>query len=376
VSDGPILLAAGGTGGHLFPAEALAIELGRRGEAVELITDERALAYAGSFPARAVHAAPADTLRGSGPLAYGKLALVLARGVARSAAIIRRVKPRAVVGFGGYPTFPPLVGARLLGVPVILHEQNAVMGRANRMLARLASAIGAGFPEVAGLPSGTKSVHVGNPVRPQVLVASGSPYVPPSDGTPVRLLVFGGSQGARIMSEVVPPALAMLPAELRGRLKVTQQARPEDIEEARAAYAAAGIEAELASFFSDMPARMALAHLVIARAGASTVAELSVIGRPSILVPLPHALDDDQLANANALALAGGAVVTPQSRFTPQWLADDLAVRLADAAGLEAAAEAARRVGAPDAAARLADVVLAAAQGRKTVPASSISRVL
>jgi UDP-N-acetylglucosamine--N-acetylmuramyl-(pentapeptide) pyrophosphoryl-undecaprenol N-acetylglucosamine transferase len=371
-SDRPILLAAGGTGGHLFPAEALAIELARRGAAVELITDERALAYASHFPARALHATPADTIRGSGAAAYGKLGLTLSRGVLRCLGILRHVRPAAVVGFGGYPTFPPLVAARLLGVPVVLHEQNAVMGRANRMLARLATAIATGFPTVAGVPGGRAVTHVGNPVRPQVVAAAAVPYQPPADGQPIRLLVFGGSQGARIMSEVVPAAVSLLSEELRERLGVTQQARPEDIEAARAVYAAAGVAAELSSFFDDMPAHMALAQFVIARAGASTVAELAVIGRPSVLVPLPHALDNDQLANANALALAGGAVVTAQERFTPQSLADELRLRLADPKGLEAAAAAARRVGAPDAAHRLADVVLAAAGGRLRLPPAEV----
>lgn len=357
----PILLAAGGTGGHLFPAEALATELSSRGVAVELITDERALAYAAHFPARALHAAPADTLRGSGPAAYARLSLTLARGIARCVSILREVRPAAVVGFGGYPTFPPLVAARVIGAPVVLHEQNAVMGRANRMLAKLATRIATGFPTVAGVPKGRATFHVGNPVRPQVVAASEVAYRPPSADQPIRLLAFGGSQGARFISEVLPAALAMLPSELRERLAVTQQARPEDIEAARWAYASAGVKAELSSFFADMPAHMALAQFVIARAGASTVAELSVIGRPSILVPLPHALDNDQLANANALAMAGGAVVWEQARITPEALAEDLTKRLQDPEGLAAAAEAARRVGAPDAAHRLADVVLAAA---------------
>lgn len=354
----PVLLAAGGTGGHLFPAEALAVELQRRDVPVELVTDERALAYAAHFPARALHATPADTLRGRGAGAYGRLGATLSRGVLRSLGILRRVKPAAVVGFGGYPTFPPIVAARILGVPVILHEQNAVMGRANRALAKMATAIATGFPSVEGLPAGKPATHVGNPVRPQVIAASEVPYQAPAEGRQTRLLVFGGSQGARIMSEVVPPAIALLAPELRAQLRVTQQARPEDIEEVRAAYARAGVEAELSSFFTDMPAHMALAQLVIARAGASTVAELAVIGRPSILVPLPHALDNDQLANANALAFAGGAVVTAQARFTPQELADDLSAKLADPESLAAAAAAARRVGAPDAASRLAELVL------------------
>ncbi|MFD1702137.1 undecaprenyldiphospho-muramoylpentapeptide beta-N-acetylglucosaminyltransferase [Methylopila henanensis] len=373
MSERPILLAAGGTGGHLFPAEALATELARRGVAVELITDERALAYAKHFPARALHATPADTIRGSGVAAYAKLGLTLARGVARSAGILRRVRPAAVVGFGGYPTFPPLAAAKLVGAPVVLHEQNAVMGRANRMLAKFATAIATGFPTVSGLPEGARPVHVGNPVRPQVLAASRVAYQAPVGEQPVRLLIFGGSQGARVMSEVAPLAIARLPVELRSRIRVTQQARPEDIENVRRAYAEAGVEAALATFFDDMPARMALAHFVIARAGASTVAELSVIGRPSILVPLPHALDNDQLANANALAMAGGAVVTAQSRFTPDALADELSVRLNDPDALAASAAAARQVGKPDAAARLADVVLATARLGSAAPAVSAS---
>lgn len=371
-AERPILLAAGGTGGHLFPAEALAVELNRRGQPVELITDERALAYAGHFPARAVHAAPADTLRGSGPGAYLRLSRTLSVGIVKSVGILRGVKPLAVVGFGGYPTFPPLIAAKLTGAPVVLHEQNAVMGRANRMLARLANAIGAGFPTVAHLPRGLAATHVGNPVRPQVLAVAGRTYNAPAGGGPIRLLVFGGSQGARVMSEVVPVALARLEPAMRARIRVVQQARPEDIDGVRRIYAAAGVEAELESFFDDMPRRMADAHFVIARAGASTVAELAVIGRPSILVPLPHALDNDQLANANALALAGGAIVTAQARFTPESLAEELAAKFADPDALEASAAAAKRVGAPDAAARLADLVLAVATRSKS--ASSAPR--
>jgi UDP-N-acetylglucosamine--N-acetylmuramyl-(pentapeptide) pyrophosphoryl-undecaprenol N-acetylglucosamine transferase len=372
-SDRPILLAAGGTGGHLFPAEALAVELASRGVPVELITDERALAYAKHFPARAIHATPADTLRGSGAGAYLKLSVTLSRGVLRSLGILRKVRPGAVVGFGGYPTFPPLIAARLLGAPVILHEQNAVMGRANRMLAKLATAIGSGFPTVAQLPEGLVATHVGNPVRPQVLAVAGAHYRAPKGTEPINLLVFGGSQGARVMSEVVPVALALLEPALRSRIRVVQQSRPEDIDGVRRIYAAAGVEAELASFFDDMPARIAAAHFVIARAGASTVAELAVIGRPSILVPLPHALDNDQLANANALALAGGAVVTAQARFTPESLAEELTAKFADGHALEASAEAAKRVGAPDAAARLADIVLAAAHRSKSATSAPVS---
>ncbi|ALK08202.1 undecaprenyldiphospho-muramoylpentapeptide beta-N-acetylglucosaminyltransferase [Blastochloris viridis] len=356
-----ILLAAGGTGGHLFPAEALATELVRRGAAVELVTDARAAAYAGSFPARARHVVAADTVRGRDPLALARFGLTMVQGLAAGWRLMGRVRPDAVVGFGGYPTVPPLLAAAWRGIPTVIHEQNAVPGRANRWLAPRASRIATGFPGVfAGAPAlAAKAAFTGNPTRPAVIAASATAYDADGAADTLRLLVFGGSQGARVMSEIVPEAITRLPPELRGRLAIVQQARPEDLDAVATAYRTLGVRAEVAPFFSDLPARMARAHLVVCRAGASTVAELAVIGRPAILVPLPGALDQDQLANARSLAGAGAALLVPQSDFTPIRLADlvaDLARAPARLAGMAAAAAGQGR---PDASARLADLVLA-----------------
>ena len=357
----PVLLAAGGTGGHLFPAQALAEVLRARGVAVELVTDSRALKYGGDFPARAVHAVAAGTPTGGSPLAKAVALLQLARGTFSARGILARVKPRVVVGFGGYPTVPPLLAASMLKVPAVLHEQNAVMGRANRFLARRVAAIGTGFATLGGVDEAirAKVTAVGNPVRPAVLAAAALPY-PALDGT-LRLLVTGGSQGARVMSDVVPMALELLAPEQRARLRVVQQARGEDEARVREIYARLGLAAEVAPFFADLPARMGAAHLVIARAGASTVSELAVIGRPAILVPFPFALDNDQGANALELAKSGAAEVVKQSGFTVYWLADALSRALADPASLANRAQSARSAGRPDAAERLADLVLAVA---------------
>jgi UDP-N-acetylglucosamine--N-acetylmuramyl-(pentapeptide) pyrophosphoryl-undecaprenol N-acetylglucosamine transferase len=356
----PILLCAGGTGGHLFPAEALAGELGRRGVPVELVTDSRAAAYAGSFPARAVHAVSSATFGSRAPMAVFRTASALGTGVGESLRLIGSVRPAAVVGFGGYPSIPPVLAAQLRGVPTIVHEQNGVMGRANRLLAYRATAIATGFPRLAkAAPKITaKAVHVGNPVRPAVVVAAEVPYDAPTRDGRFELLVFGGSQGASIMAQVVPPAIAMLDAPLRERLHVVQQARGEDLAAVSDLYAASGVAADCAPFFNDLPQRMANAHLVIGRSGASSVAELAIIGRPSILVPLPHSLDQDQLTNANALAEIGAAEVVLQSQFTPEGLAARLTALLLAPEALSAQAEAARAMAAPDAAARLADLVL------------------
>jgi UDP-N-acetylglucosamine--N-acetylmuramyl-(pentapeptide) pyrophosphoryl-undecaprenol N-acetylglucosamine transferase len=358
-----ILLAAGGTGGHLFPAAALAAALQARGAEVELATDQRALKYDQNFPARAIHAFPSATPTSTGVLSKATAVATLAAGVASALIRLRRIRPRAVVGFGGYPTVPPIVAASLLGVPTILHEQNAVMGLANRFLSSRVSLIATGFPELKGVSATTRAKlrHTGNPVRPAVIAASAFPYEAPV-GAPMNLLVTGGSQGARVMADIVPAALALLSAEERARIRLTQQARGEDKARVAAACAAMSFPVELAEFFSDLPQRIATAHLVIGRAGASTVSELAVIGRPSVLVPFPHALDADQAANAAALAAAGGAIVLPQTEFTPERLAGmlrdalNLPVKLADMA------KAARAVGIPDAADRLADLVLETAQ--------------
>lgn len=359
-----VLLAAGGTGGHLFPAEALAAALARRGIAVELVTDDRALNYSSSFPARAVHAVPSETIRGRSPVALSKFALRLGAGVLASARLIRRTRPAVVVGFGGYPTIPPIIAAQMGGVPTIVHEQNAVMGRANRLLARRATVVATGFPQLKGAPALRRPfVPVGNPVRPAVLAQAGKAYEPPAEAGPIRLLVFGGSQGARVMADVVPFALTRLPVALRGKLSVVQQTRAEDMARVRTAYDAAGIIAELAPFIGDLPAKMAEAHLVISRSGASTVAELGVIGRPSILVPFPHALDQDQLNNAKALSQAGAATVIVEDEFSPESLAALLETKLNSPHALLAEAAAAQRAGIPNAAERLADLVVEVARG-------------
>ncbi|HLL27110.1 MAG TPA: undecaprenyldiphospho-muramoylpentapeptide beta-N-acetylglucosaminyltransferase [Xanthobacteraceae bacterium] len=355
-----VLLAAGGTGGHLFPAEALAKALQQRGVAVDLATDRRAAAYAGQFPARAIHVLPSDTVRSRNPLRLALTMTILGFGVLRAALLLLRLRPAVVVGFGGYPTLPPVLAAWLLRIPRIIHEQNAVMGRANRLLAARASAIATGYPDIlAQKPElAIKAVHTGNPVRAAVREAAARAYEDPVEGKPLRLLVFGGSQGARIMSEIVPGAIERCAAPVRSRIRVVQQCRQEDIDEVRTVYARLGVPAELAVFFSDLPARIADSHLVIARSGASTVAELAAIGRPSILVPLPHALDQDQLANAMTLAAAGGALLIRQDEFTTERLMHELSQFAARPATLAGMAAAARRTGRPDAVERLADLAI------------------
>ena len=356
---GSILLAAGGTGGHLFPAQALAEELRRRNIDVDLVTDMRGDRYGTGFPARAIYRVPSATVSGRSPVAMARTGLMLARGLAAAFKLLAKVKPAVVVGFGGYPTFPPLRTAILRSIPTALHEQNAVLGRANRMLARGVSRIATSFEETKLLDADLreKTRLTGNPVRSVVIEAARQPFALPQGDAPFELVVFGGSQGARYFSESVPPALALLPERLRRSLRVVQQARGEDIEGVVAAYRASGIEAEVAAFFRDLPQRLARAHLVIARSGASTVAELTVIGRPSILVPLPHALDNDQLRNAATLAELGAAWCIEQKDLSPQRLADDLGALLANPARLAEAATAARRLGRPDAVGRLADLV-------------------
>jgi UDP-N-acetylglucosamine--N-acetylmuramyl-(pentapeptide) pyrophosphoryl-undecaprenol N-acetylglucosamine transferase len=353
-----VLLAAGGTGGHLFPAEALAHVLAKRGLALELATDHRAAHF--KFPARDVHLIPSATVRGRSPLALARTASLLALGTLKAWSLIGRIRPAVVVGFGGYPTVPPLLAAALRGVPTILHEQNGVMGRANRMLAKRVTKIATGFPALKNVDANlqAKIAFTGNPVRPQVVEAAAIPYAVPQAGGPLHLLVFGGSQGARVMSEIVPPAIALLNPEVRARLSVVQQARAEDLEAVRGTYAQLGVTAECAPFFSDLPQRIAAAHLIVSRSGASTVAELSAIGRPGILVPLPHALDQDQLANAGMLEQAGGAICIVQRDFTPERLAAEIARLAGDPTRLAAMAAAAKSAGTLDAAERLSDLVV------------------
>jgi UDP-N-acetylglucosamine--N-acetylmuramyl-(pentapeptide) pyrophosphoryl-undecaprenol N-acetylglucosamine transferase len=362
MSDGAkaplILLAAGGTGGHLFPAEALATELVARGCRVDLVTDHRVSAYLGRFPAGDVHVVPADTLRGGNPLRLLLTLFRLGLGTLRSMFLLLKLRPKAVVGFGGYPTLPPMIAAKLLFIPTVIHDANAVMGRANRLIAKFSNAIATGYPRVAGASLERKATHTGNPIRPAVAQAAAQPYPALSETSSLKLVVFGGSQGARVMSEVVPAGVAMLDETLRARLTIVQQCRAEDLPEVQGAYRQHNIAAELAPFFSDLPLRIASAHLVIGRSGASTVSELAVIGRPSILVPLPGAIDQDQLANARSLAQTGGALLIPQSEFTPERLATELTRLFSDSAALPSMAKAAKAEGRADAAERLADLVL------------------
>ena len=354
-----VLLAAGGTGGHLFPAEALASVLTARGFTVDLATDERAARYAGHFPARELHVLPADTVRGRSAASLARTGVALVSGLVKGLALMGKLKPAAVVGFGGYPTVPPLLAASIMGVPSVVHEANGVMGRANRMLARRVSAIATGFPGLCADDRvlAAKTVWTGNPLRPAVLAAAALPYDPPQPGGTLRVLVFGGSQGARVMSDVVPEAIERLDAALRERLDLVQQARPEDEERVRATYARLGVKAEVLPFFDDLPARMANAHLVIARSGAGTVAELSAIGRPALLVPLPHALDQDQAANARTMSDAGGAKTLRQVEFDPDRLALELHTFAGEPQALTQMADRARSQGVLDAAERLGDLV-------------------
>ncbi|WP_157015868.1 undecaprenyldiphospho-muramoylpentapeptide beta-N-acetylglucosaminyltransferase [Mesorhizobium xinjiangense] len=361
MSERTILLAAGGTGGHLFPAEALAHQLRDRGWSVHLATDQRAERFAGKFPA--VHTVSAATIGSRNPIALVRAGLTIWRGVRESSKLIAEIGPQAVVGFGGYPTLPPLYAATRRGVPTLIHEQNAVMGRANKALAGRVTAIAGGFLTAQG-PYVQKIVETGNPVRQAVVEAAQVPFAAPTPQGPFHLLVFGGSQGAQFFSDAVPAAVAALPEALRARLRIVQQARPEDEARVRHAYDALQVEAEISPFFADMAERMANAHLVVSRAGASTVSEISVIGRPAILVPYPHALDHDQAANAAALAASGGAEVHAQSSLTAERLADIIAGRMRDPEGLAATAAAARSAGRPDAAVLLADLAEAIAGGQ------------
>ncbi|MDZ5698163.1 undecaprenyldiphospho-muramoylpentapeptide beta-N-acetylglucosaminyltransferase [Chelativorans sp. M5D2P16] len=360
---GTVLLCAGGTGGHLFPAEALAHALIARGWTVHLATDARARRFAEEFPAAAVHAIDAATVSGRNPIALIRSGLTIWRGVRQASALIARLKPKAVVGFGGYPTLPPLYAATRRGVPTLIHEQNAVMGRANRALAARVTGIAGGFLRADEGRLADKTVITGNPVRPAILEAAKTPYAPRGGGETFRLLVFGGSQGAQYFSQVVPEALRLLPEAARERLHVTQQARVEDEAAVRGAFAELGVEADVSPFFADMAERIAAAHLVMSRSGASTVSEIAVIGRPALLVPYPHALDHDQAANAAALEEAGGAEIVPQEKLTPERLRGLLEAAVAAPDKLAAMAAAARDAGRPDAAALLADLTEAIASG-------------
>ena len=354
----PIIIAAGGTGGHFFPAEALAASLIARGHRVVLMTDARSGALKSAvFAGREQHVLKGAGIAGRGAL-RGILAIgALAAGTAQARRLLRQLDASVLVGFGGYPSVPPILAARMLRrkPAIILHEQNAVFGRANRFLSRFADVLALGFADTAKLPAGISAELVGNPVRPELQALAGQFYT--ESAGDFRLLVLGGSLGARVFSDVVPAALAALPEEPRRRLRVTQQCRQEDLERVRSAYTKAGVAANLSPFFKDVAGLLAASHLVIARAGASTCAELAVAGRPSILVPLPGAIDDHQTANAQSLAKHGGAEIIAQVDFTPDALAQKLSHALSGSTELSKMATASASCGRPDAASILADLV-------------------
>jgi len=363
-----IILAAGGTGGHMVPAHALAAELISRGIGVALITDDRGARIPGLFDGVPVHILPAGRL-GGGPLGWLKALGAVIRGRRQARALYREFRPDAVVGFGGYPAFPALLAASASNIPTILHEQNAVLGRVNRLLAGEAAAIATAYPEVERLKAAHrgKVALVGNPVRESVKRLGEAPLPPFDEVAPLKLLITGGSQGASILGTVVPAGLGALEPSIRHRLQVVQQCRPDDMVTVRASYAELKIPAELMTYITDMPAKLAEAHLVIARAGASTIAELTAAGRPAILVPLPSATDDHQTANAREMARAGGARMIAQNDFTPDMLARQIEALAKDPEALANAAARSLSVGRPNAASDLADLVERIAGGASPV---------
>ena len=363
-----IVLAAGGTGGHLFPAEALARELIARGFRVALVTDPRGQAFGDKLGVE-LHRIRAGRL-GAGIAAKMMAAAEIALGTFEAQRLLKKLAPACVVGFGGYPSVPTMLAATRMRLPTVIHEQNALLGRANRLLAPRVNQIATSFAETAGIRAEDRPrvAVTGNPVRPAVTALRGTPYTVAAQDEPFRLLVIGGSQGAAILSKIVPLAFQEMPPEARKRLVLSQQARPEDLAHVQESYAELGINAELASFFDDVPARLAAAHLVISRAGASSIAELAAIGRPAILVPFAHAAEDHQTLNARAFAASGAAWVLRENEFTPQTLATRLGALMHDRQRLEHAAAAAFAQGKPQAAHALADMVDIAAGGANGAP--------
>lgn len=357
-----VLIAAGGTGGHVFPALALAASLRDRGRTAALATDARGDAQqrlrANLDPGLGVHTVRAGRL-GRGPLQALAGAVDLAAGLLEARRLLRRLRPAVAVGFGGYPSVPPMLAAMWAGVPTVIHEQNALLGRANRLLARRARLIALSFEPTERLrPSDRARTRlVGNPVRRDVIADADGPYKAPAGAEPVHLLVLGGSQGASVFATLLPDAIGVLPVAMQQRFNVAQQCRAEDLERARGAYAQTAASIELATFFDDVPRRLKTAHLVISRAGASSVAELTAAGRPAVLVPYPHAADDHQTANAHAVAATGAGWVEPQAALTPERLAACLSDLLRRPTALAQAAAAASAAAHPNAAEALADLV-------------------
>ena len=352
-----ILLAAGGTGGHMFPAQSLAENLKAKGWDVALMTDARGQKHSGRIPADKVIEVQAASISPRKPIQAIKGILKLAKGVRQAKAFIREWRPDIVVGFGGYPAFPAMRAAQSIGLPTILHEQNAVLGRVNRVFAAKATHVVSGFDVLEKVSPKAKVQSLGNPMRTQIMDAVPKSYVPPK-GT-VNLLCVGGSLGARILSQTIPKAIAFLPADLRSRIKVVQQTTESEVETARALYAEMGVEAICETFFSDIETHLAKSHYIIARAGASSVAEIALMGKPSLLIPLAIAMDDHQTINAQSLESHGAADILPESEFTPESVANILQDRLNDSNWLSSAAASARTLGRPNAAQDLAQLVIA-----------------
>ena len=351
-----LVIAAGGTGGHMFPAQALAEEMVRRNWQVTLSTDARGARYTGRFPEQVeIDEITSATFSRGGVLGKLIAPFVILWGIGMAKLDFLRRRPAVVVGFGGYPTIPALAAAWALRIPRMIHEQNGVLGRVNRVFARRVDRVACGtWP--TKLPDHVEAVHTGNPVRGAMRDVAGAPYRPPGEGT-IHILVIGGSQGARILSESVPPAILALPDHVRSRLRVTQQARPEDVDDVTRSYAQAGVVAEVESFFADIPERFARAQLVIGRAGASTVAEIAAVGRPAILIPYAAATEDHQVANARSLVDAEAAILIPESALAPATLSAQITAVLSDPAAAERMAENAREQGIPDATDRLVALV-------------------
>ncbi|MEM1389415.1 MAG: undecaprenyldiphospho-muramoylpentapeptide beta-N-acetylglucosaminyltransferase [Pseudomonadota bacterium] len=359
-----LVIAAGGTGGHMFPAQALAEVMIARGWRVTLSTDSRGARYTQGFPAAVrIEEVRSATFARGGLLAKLAVPFQIMAGVLATRRAFRRDPPRVVAGFGGYPSIPALVAAWSMGLPRLIHEQNGVLGRVNEALARRVDRVACGTWPTA-MPPGIEGLHIGNPVREAVAAEAGAPYAAPGDG-PLNVVMIGGSQGARILSDVVPEALAGLDPSLKARLQVAHQARPEDEARVETFYRSQGITAEVAPFFHDVPARFASAQLVICRAGASTIADLTVIGRPAILIPLASALRDEQTANATGLSQCGGAIMIPESQLDADLLTSHSAEILSDPARARAMAQAAHAIGRPDAATQLADLVEELAKGQQ-----------
>ncbi len=352
------VLAAGGTGGHMVPAHALAAELRKRGHGVLLITDDRGARFPGLFQGVPVHILPAGRLRRS-PLGLVRGVRSLLAGRREAKNLYKSHRPDAVIGFGGYPAVPALLAATAVKIPTVIHEQNAVLGRANRFLAGDAAAIATAYSEIDRMKRRheEKTILVGNPVREAIAKLGEVPFPQFDDYAPFKILVTGGSQGATVLSKVVPEGLGLLSPSLRLRLQVMQQCRPDDIDQVRTRYSELGIPAELMTYIEDMPAKLAEAHLIIARSGASTVAELTAAGRPAILIPYPEATDDHQTANARDITNAGGARMIHQPFFTPEALAKQVEVMAEDPQSLVNAAARALSVGKPHAASDLADLL-------------------